>query len=131
MARRQKEDAGERLTEFFGFNVTPAQKAELERRAKATGYSPSEFARIVLLSDLKAPAPSPRDPAVIRELTVALTRLGNNHNQLTKLGNEARSLPYERDRRAASEALAAAFAKGEFRELATAIVAALDKVMAL
>lgn len=115
MARRQKEDASERLTEFFGFQLTPSQKAELERRAKATGTSPSEFARIVLLSDLKAPAPSTRDPAAIRALTVEISRVGNNVNQLAHIANERRAVPEERT----------------LKEVAARIVAALDKVMAL
>jgi hypothetical protein len=131
MARRKKQDEAERLTEFFGFQVTPSQKAELERRALLNGRSPSDFARRVLLSDEKAPAPTARDPAVIRALVAAIKQLGNNHNQITKLGNEARSLPYAKDRQAASEALAAAFAKGEFQAVSAAIIAALDRVMEL
>jgi hypothetical protein len=115
MARRSKEDATERLTEFFGFQVTPAQKAELERRALATGRTPSDFARIVLLSDLKAPAPSARDPAVIRALTVEISRVGNNVNQLAHIANERHAAPQEKT----------------LQEIARRIIAALDKVMAL
>ena len=131
MARRKKQDEAERLTAYFGFQVTPAQKTEIEKRAKATGMSPSKFARIVLLSDLKAPAPTARDPAALRALTVAINRVGSNHDQLLKLANQARSLPFERHRKAASEALAAAFEKGEFQDISTAIIAALEKVRAL
>lgn len=115
MARRQKKDTGERLTAYFGFQVTPAQKAELERRAKATGYSPSEFARIVLLSDLKAPAPSARDPAAIRALAVEISRVGNNINQLAHVANERRALPLE----------------SQLRDISERLIAALDKVSAL
>ena len=115
MARRQKEDTGERFTEFFGFNVTPDQKAELQTRALTTGYTPSKYARLVLLSDEKAPAPSARDPAAIRALMVEISRVGNNVNQLAHVANERRALPLER----------------QLKDISSRIVATLDKVMAL
>jgi hypothetical protein len=131
MARRQKEDAGERRTAAIKVQLTPSERAELDKRAARTGRHLSDFVRIVLLSDLKAPAPTARDPAAIRALAVAINRVGANHDQILKLANQARSLPFERHRKAASEALAAAFEKGEFQEVSTAIIAALEKVMAL
>jgi hypothetical protein len=115
MARRKKQDEAERLTAYFGFQVTPAQKTEIEKRAKATGMSPSKFARIVLLSDLKAPAPSARDPEAIRALMVEISRVGNNVNQLAHVANERRALPLET----------------QLKEISNRIIAALDKVMAL
>ncbi len=115
MARRKRQDEAERLTEFFGFQVTPTQKAELEKRAATTGLTPSEFARIVLLSDLKAPAPSARDPATLRALAVEISRIGNNVNQLAHVANERGVLPTEK----------------QLKEVASRIMAALDKVMAL
>jgi hypothetical protein len=117
MARRSKEDATERLTAFVGFQVTPAEKAELERRAKATGRLPSDFYRIVLLSDLKAPVPAGIDPAAIRELITAINHVGNNHNQIAKHANERKALPPELD--------AALLA------VSREIMAALEKVIAL
>ena len=96
MARRSKADAGERRTSFLGVQLTPTERAILEQRAQTTGLSLSEFARIVLLSDLKAPAPSARDPQAIRALAVEITRVGNNVNQLAKIANETRALPHER-----------------------------------
>ena len=65
---------------------------ELEFRAASVGMTLSEFARIVLLSDLKAPAPSARDPQAIRALAVEITRVGNNVNQLAKIANETRAV---------------------------------------
>ena len=114
MARRSKEDAGERRTSFLGVHLTPTERAILEQRAQTTGLSLSEFARIVLLSDLKAPAPSARDPQAIRALAVEITRVGNNVNQLAKIANETRALPHER----------------QLREVATLIKATLEKVTA-
>ncbi len=114
MARRSKEDAGERRTSFLGLHLTPSERAVLEQRAQTTGLSLSEFARIVLLSDLKAPAPSARDPQAIRALAVEITRVGNNVNQLAKIANETRALPHER----------------QLREVATLIKATLEKVTA-
>ena len=112
MARRSKADAGERRTSFLGVQLTPTERAVLEQRAQTTGLSLSEFARIVLLSDLKAPAPSARDPQAIRALAVEITRVGNNVNQLAKIANETRALPHER----------------QLREVATLIKATLEKV---
>src|SRR5271154_4808833 len=97
MARRAKQDASERRTAGLRLQLTPSERAELDARAVATGRSLSDFARIVLLSDLKAPAPSARDPAAIRALTVAITRVGNNHNQIAKHANERKALPPELD----------------------------------
>ena len=114
MARRSKADAGERRTSFLGVQLTPTERAILEQRAATTGLSLSEFARIVLLSDLKAPAPSARDPQAIRALAVEITRVGNNVNQLAKIANETRALPHER----------------QLREVATLIKATLEKVTA-
>jgi len=117
MARPKKQDEAERLTEFHGFHVTPSMKAVIEKRALATGLHPSEYSRRVLLSDEKAPAPSARDPAAIRDLTVAITRLGNNHNQIAKHANERKNLPPELD--------------AALLEVSRRIIAALDKVTEL
>lgn len=117
MARRKKQDEAERFTEFYGFQCTPSWKAELERRAQANGRSPSEFGRLVLLSDEKAPAPTARDPAAIRELRAEIRRLGNNYNQIARHANERKNLPPELD----------AVLKG----VSQLIMAALEKVRAL
>lgn len=115
MARRQKTDAGERRTAAIKVQLTPSERAELDARAAVTGRSLSDFVRIVLLSDLKAPAPSARDPQAIRALTVEITRVGTNLNQLAHIANERRALPREK----------------ELQEVSRRIVTALEKVMAL
>ena len=63
MARRSKEDASERRTEGLRLQLTPTERAILEQRAQTAGLLLSEFARVVLLSDLKAPAPPARTRA--------------------------------------------------------------------
>jgi len=94
MGRRYKNDTGPRYTAALGFLVTPADKAELQRRAKAHGCKVPEFARIVLLSDLKKPPPPPRyDPQAISDVTAEISRVGMRLNQLAKLANESRELP--------------------------------------
>ncbi len=109
------EDRGERRTAFVGFQVTPAERAELERRAAKAGRSLSDFARIVLLSDLKDPAPAERDPEALRALAFQLSKIGTNLNQLAKVANERRALPRE----------------AEFRSVADQVVQTLDRVLAL
>ena len=114
MARRSKEDGGERYTAFLGVHLTPSQYALVEQRAQTAGLSVSEFARIVLLSDLKAPAPPARDPQALRELAAQISHVGNNVNQLAKIANETRAVPHER----------------HLREVAAVIKATLEKVIA-
>ena len=92
----------------MGFHLTPTERAELNRRAAATGRGLSDFARIVLLSDLKAPAPSTRDPEAIRRLTFQLSKIGTNLNQLAKHANETRAMPREADLKSLTDRIAEA-----------------------
>jgi hypothetical protein len=102
-------------TKALHVQLTEAEKAEIVGRAKKSGNRVSEFARIVLLSDLKNPAPSARDPEAIRALAFQLSRIGTNLNQLAKIANETRVLPTET----------------ELRVVAAQIVAALERVIEL
>lgn len=115
MARRRKDDAAERRTAFLGVQLTPSEKAELVRRAELVSRNVSDYARIVLLSEHKAPAPSTRDSGAIRQLAVAITRVGTNINQLAHVANAINEIPSER----------------VLREVSAQIVEALEKVMAL
>jgi hypothetical protein len=100
MARRSKEDAGERYTSFVGVHLTPSQHAVLEQHAALAGLSVSAFARLVLLSDLKAPAPAIYDPQAVRDATTEVSRVGNNVNQLAKHAHQTGALPEARELRA-------------------------------
>ena len=115
MARRRKEDADERRTAFLGFQLTPTEKAEVVRRAEMVGRHVSDYARIVLLSDHKAPGPSAHDPHAIRELAVAIRKVGTNLNQLAHVANATNEIPSER----------------VLREVTAHIIEALQKVIAL
>lgn len=115
MARRKADDSSERRTSGLCIQMTPSEKAELQLRAATTGRTVSDFARLVLLSDAKKPAPTPRSPQAIRELAGEISRVGNNINQLARYANEARHLPTER----------------ALQEAAAKIIAALEKVAAL
>ena len=111
MARLRKDDTGERRTAFVGFYVTPAEQAELVERAASVGRSLSDFARIVLLSDLKRPAPNARDPRSIKALAAEIARVGNNLNQLARIANERRAVPPERELRDVAELVKSAISK--------------------
>jgi len=113
--RREVERRAKLRTKALHVQLTEAEKAEITARAKKTGNRPSDFARIVLLSDLKAPAPPARDPEAIRALAFQLSKIGTNQNQLAHIANESRALPQE----------------AELRRVGDLIVAALEKVMAL
>ncbi len=114
MARPKKQDQGERRTKRLGVPLTPTEQAELRHRASLVfGATPnvSEYARLILLSDWKAPPPNARSPEAIRELAVAIRRVGNNVNQLAHIANERRSLPVEQMLRDVSEQIKAALQK--------------------
>ena len=111
MPRYRADDHGERRTAGLRLQLTPTERAELEKRAAATGRTLSDFGRIVLLSDLKAPAPPANDPEVRRLLTFQLSKIGTNLNQLTKIANEKRALPLEREIRGVLDRIAVAVEK--------------------
>jgi hypothetical protein len=91
--------------------LTPDERAEIERRAKASGNRLSDYARIVLLSDLKAPMPPARDPEAMKALAFQLSKIGTNLNQLAKYTNERRALPHDADLKGLSEQIVAALEK--------------------
>ena len=116
MARlREKDAAAERRTAGLRLQLTPTERARLERRAASSGLHLSEWCRRMLLSDVREPAPAARDPAAIRGLRAEVCHVSNNLNQLTRLANTERRLP-------AQEALAALLAE---------VAAALRKVREL
>jgi mobilization protein NikA len=104
MARLQKEDKAPRRTAGLRLQLTPTERATLDRRAAAAGLHLSEWGRRMLLSDLRAPAPAARDPAAIRGLRAEVCHVSNNLNQMTRHANTEQHLP-------AQEALAAMLAE--------------------
>jgi hypothetical protein len=111
MARRAKDDAGERRTALAAIHLTPSEYAELKTRADALNQSVSDFARMTVLSDVKKPAPNARDPRSIKALAVEISRVGNNVNQLAHVANERRAAPQERTLQEVSERIKAALEK--------------------
>ncbi len=110
MARPKKEDQSELRDHHVGIQLTKREKDELRHRASMVfGLTPnvSEYCRLILLDDWKSPAPNARSPEAIRELAVAISRVGTNVNQLAKIANESRSVPAERMLKEVSEQLAA------------------------
>ena len=98
-------------TAHLGIQLTPAERAEIERRAKASGNRLSDYTRIVLLSDLKAPMPPAHDPEAMKALAFQLSKIGTNLNQLAKYTNERRALPYDADLKGLSEQIVKALEK--------------------
>ena len=115
MARRQANDASERRSVLIGFQVSPSERADLDARVKETGETLSQMCRRLTLAEATSPPTSPRDAKAIRELSLALVRIGTNVNQLAHRANEARRVPEER----------------YLRELGDRITDALEKVTGL
>lgn len=82
MARRKQSDNSERRTEFVGFQVTPAERAEIDERAKAGGVSVSEYARAAALN-YQLEVRDQLKPHALFELSA----IGNNLNQIARQAN--------------------------------------------
>lgn len=90
MARLKASFVGERRTSHFGLQLTPSERAELERRAETRGLLLADFVRACCFVT-EGPGgqgqATPRDrvaPAVVAELG----RVGNNLNQLARHANQ-------------------------------------------
>ncbi len=115
MARRQAHDASERRTVKVTVQLTPSERADLDARAALTGENLSELCRRLLLTGAGQEPRAARDAKAIRELTVALVRIGTNVNQLAYRANESRRVPEER----------------YLREMGDRVTTALEKVTGL
>ena len=73
--------------------LTQAERELIETRAQSYGRKLSDFARIVLLSDVKEPPPPVLDPVTGLALIYQLQKIGGNLNQLAKYANERRAPP--------------------------------------
>jgi hypothetical protein len=152
MARRKTEDTGLRRTKRLSApRLTEDEEAEvISRAAKVLGDDPNlaEYTRLILLSDLKAPAPSARDSKALFALAASLhrvgaelnrlhtevRRIGLNVNQLAHAANDLRLLATSRDAPDAWQSLLSALSTMEalpterkLRELAEIITAALEQ----
>lgn len=113
MARRKREDIAPRRTARLAVRLTPAELDDVRgRAAKIFGRANvADYARLILLDDWKNPPPSARDPHAIRELAVAIRKVGTNINQLAHVANAKNDLPAERDLRRAVQAIIEALEK--------------------
>lgn len=112
MARLKATHTGERRTAHFGLQLTPSERADLERRAEARGLLLAEFVRACCFLTPPKEADTPRRgtrDATGLALVAELGRVGNNINQLAKHANQNGSIE---DQAALREAL---------RELKTAL----------
>ena len=80
-------------TAHIGIQLTPDERTVIEKRAQSYGRRLSDFARIVLLSDVKEPPPPVLDPVTGLALIYQLQKIGGNLNQLMKYANEHRAAP--------------------------------------
>ena len=96
-AAREEKRYGKRARQFLSVRMTDAEKETIKRRAAGCGMKVSDFARTVLLSDLKEPPPARTDPAAVRALAWELSKVGTNLNQLAKRANEAAKIGGEKE----------------------------------
>ena len=151
MARRKNDDTSPRRTAHLSVRLTEGEMEELRSRAaKALGDDPNvgEFARVILLSDLKAPAPSARDStavlavaravhrvgAELQRLQTELRRIGLNVNQVAHAANDLRLLAASRNAPSDWQPILAALLTMEqlpterkLNELSATITAALEQ----
>jgi hypothetical protein len=151
MARRKTEDTSPRRKRHLSVRLDEVEQEELRvRAAKVLGDKPNvgKFARLILLSDLKAPAPSARDSkallalaasihrvgAELQRLHTEIRRIGVNVNQAAHAANDLRILASSRDAPNDWEPILAALSNMEqlpterkLRELAEMIAAALEQ----
>jgi Mobilization protein NikA len=124
-AQREDKRRGKYARQFLSVRMTDAEKETIKRRAASYGMKVSNFARAVLLSDLKEPPPSRTDPALIRGLMWELSKVGTNLNQLAARANEAGKVSADRKARVLLDM------EAELRGLTDQIANALSRVIEL
>ena len=92
MARYDRAYAGERRTEFVGFQLTPSERDELETAATEQGASLSAYARELLFRRSAAVVAATRRNPEARALMQELNALGNNLNQIARHLNSSGDL---------------------------------------
>ncbi len=95
MARLKKTHEGERHTAHYGFDMTPPQRAELDRKAARAGLHVAEFCRRTLLAERALPTPArpTLDPNTATALLAELNKIGSNINQIARRANAADRIP--------------------------------------
>ena len=98
MARLQTNFSGERRSAHFGLQLTPSERAELERRAHTRGMLLAEFVRACCFVTEAPEAHTSRRrtrDATALALVGELGRVGNNLNQLAKHANQTGQIAEE------------------------------------
>ena len=95
MARLPANYSGERRSAHFGFQLTPGEREELKRRAKAQGVLLADYIRKRCGLDAPATPAAHIHPRDVAALMAELGRIGNNLNQLAHHANAERRLPEE------------------------------------
>lgn len=96
MARYAKSDVGERRTASLCLQLTPSERAELEKGATDAGTHLSEYVRELCFrrsGDAPVVAGTKRNPDA-RALARELTAIGNNLNQLARVANSTKAMPH-------------------------------------
>jgi hypothetical protein len=115
IAALEEEQQRLKRTKALHVQLNADERTVIEERARSYGRRLSDFARIVLLSDLKEPLPPVLDPVTGLALIYQLQKIGGNLNQLMKYANE---------RSAAPEAAAVREVIGQLKATLSRIVAA-------
>jgi hypothetical protein len=93
IAALEEEQQRHKRTKALHVQLTPDERELIETRAQSYGRKLSDFARIVLLSDVKEPPRPLLDPVTALALIYQLQKIGANLNQLAKHANEHRAMP--------------------------------------
>lgn len=95
MARYSKAHVGEKRTAPLRLQLTPSERAELEKGAEAAGTNLSQYVRELCLrraADSEVVARTKRNPEA-RGLMHELHAIGNNLNQLARVANSVKAMP--------------------------------------
>lgn len=112
MARHPGDFIGERRSAYFGFQLTPSERRNLERRAEQNGMLLAEYVRQYL--PLGVPRRNRRQAQRSLDGTALigeLGRIGNNLNQLAKHANQTSRMPDEALLRSAIDELKSVFSR--------------------
>jgi hypothetical protein len=94
MGRYGRQFDGELRTAHFSLQLTPFERAELDRKAEAAALSPADYVRLRCFSAHPHATTQPRlSREAGREIAAELARLGNNVNQLARHANATGDFP--------------------------------------